>query len=56
MPIFVTQETYTCSHNIEMRLHNFGTRGGIIVERVPIPSQCPTCLCESLLVSSLAVR
>ncbi|KAI1133957.1 hypothetical protein F5Y05DRAFT_252263 [Hypoxylon sp. FL0543] len=56
MPTFVTRETYTCSHNIETRLHSFGTDDGIIVETVPIPSQCLACLCESLLDSTFAFR
>ncbi|KAI0835243.1 hypothetical protein F5Y06DRAFT_141463 [Hypoxylon sp. FL0890] len=54
MPTFVTRETYTCSHEIETRLHSFGTDDGIIVETVPIPSQCLPCLCEVLLHYSFA--
>ncbi|KAI1400909.1 hypothetical protein F4819DRAFT_459946 [Hypoxylon fuscum] len=49
MPTFITREVYACSHCLETRHQSFGSDSAVLVETIPIPSRCLTCLCQSLL-------
>ncbi|KAI0883050.1 uncharacterized protein GGS22DRAFT_190358 [Annulohypoxylon maeteangense] len=49
MSIFITREVYSCTHSLDRRHRTLGTDDGVEIEIVPIPSQCPACVYDSLL-------
>ncbi|KAI1206817.1 uncharacterized protein F4807DRAFT_463218 [Annulohypoxylon truncatum] len=51
MPTLVTREAYACLHSLDTHHQTLGTDDSVEVEieTVPIPSQCPDCVYDSLL-------
>ncbi|RYP07644.1 hypothetical protein DL764_002381 [Monosporascus ibericus] len=53
MPTFITKEQLSCGHGLEMIRRRTGSNGLILVETLPVPLRCLSCICLELLEASI---